>query len=143
MIRKLLSPSPFLYEGGLVSLRILTGALMAYHGMEIFDRSAMEVYLGWDVIKALPAPEMMVYVGKGIEFFAGLFLMLGLFTRISALLIAADMLFICFYVGSGRFYYQDQHPFIFAILALVFFFTGPVRWSLDSLLFRPSRSSGH
>lgn len=141
MIRLLLSPSPLWYESGLVTIRILVGALMAYHGFEIFDRPTMEPYLEWPVIKALPAPEVMLYIGKGTEFFAGIFLMLGLFTRISAILIAADMLFICFYVGDGRFYYQDQHPFLFALIALVFFFTGPVRWSIDAMLFRPTDSS--
>jgi len=143
MIQKLLSPSPLWYESGLVFIRVLVGAMTAYHGVEIFDRPTMEVYLGWDSIKALPAPEVMVYLGKGLEFFAGLCLMFGLFTRIAAFLIAADMLFICFYIGEGRFYYQDQHPFIFAVVALVFFFTGPVRWSLDSLLFGGSKPSGH
>lgn len=143
MIKKLLSPSPLWYESGLVFIRVLVGAMTAYHGIEIFDRSTMEVYLGWESIKALPAPEAMVYLGKGLEFFAGLCLLVGLFTRIAAILIAADMLFICFYIGEGRFYYQDQHPFIFAVVALVFFFTGPVRWSFDSLLFRASKLSGH
>jgi putative oxidoreductase len=38
-------------------------------------------------------------------------------------------------VGAGKFYYEDQHPFIFALLALVFFFTGPVQWSLDKIVF--------
>jgi putative oxidoreductase len=141
MIQKLLSPSPLWYDAGLVSIRVLTGALMVYHGIEIFDRPTMETYLEWDLIKALPAPEAMVYVGKGLEFFAGLFLMIGLLTRVAAVLIAVDMLFICFYIGNGRFYYQDQHPFLFAVLALVFFFTGPVRWSLDSLFFSSANSS--
>jgi putative oxidoreductase len=142
MISKLFSPSPLWYETGLVSIRILVGALMAYHGIEVFDRPTMEVYLGWDVIKSLPAPELMVYMGKSVELVAGICLMIGLFTRIAAILIAIDMLYICFFVGSGRFYYQDHHPFLFAIVALVFFFTGPVGWSIDAILFRSSRSSG-
>jgi putative oxidoreductase len=143
MIPKLFSPSPLWYEGGLSAIRILVGALMAYHGIEVFDRPTMEVYLGWDQIKSLPAPEFMLYLGKGLELVAGLCLMIGLFTRIAAILIAVDMLYICFFIGSGRFYYQDQHPFLFAIVALVFFFTGPVRWSVDSLLFSRSKSSGN
>lgn len=143
MIRKLFSPSPLWYEPGLVFIRVLVGALMAYHGIEVFDRPTMEVYFEWDVIKSLPAPEFMVYLGKGLELVAGLCLMVGLFTRVAAILIAGDMLFICFFVGNGRFYYQDQHPFLFAVVALVFFFTGPVKWSLDSRLFGGSEPSGH
>jgi len=135
---KILSPESLWYHEGLVFIRILVGALMAYHGIEIFDRSVMEVYLQWDVIKALPAPEFAVYSGKAVELLTGICFILGVFTRIAALLMMADMLFICFYVGSGRFYYQDQHPFLFALIAFVFFFTGPVKWSLDERLFDAS-----
>ena len=108
---------------------------MTYHGLEIFDRSKMLPYMEWDVIKSLPAPETMLYIGKGLEFITGVCFVLGFFTRIAALLMAIDMLFICFKIGGGKFYYQDQHPFLFALLALVFFFTGPVKWSLDQTLF--------
>jgi putative oxidoreductase len=133
---KLFSPTPLWYPQGLVAIRIVVGLLMAYHGSEVFDRPTMEPYLEWDVIKALPAPEFLLYVGKGMELVTGICFVLGLFTRIASLFMAADMLFICFYVGSGKFYYQDQHPFLFALIALVFFFTGPLAWSLDQKLFR-------
>lgn len=131
----LLSPNPLWYNEGLVAIRVLVGALMAYHGQEIFDRSIMVGYLEWEVIKALPAPEFATYLGKTMELITGVCFILGIFTRIAALIMAADMLFICFYVGSGKFYYQDQHPFLFALIALVFFFTGPVKWSLDEKIF--------
>ena len=136
MIKKLFSADSLWRDYGLAGIRILTGLLIAYHGAEIFSRKAMEVYLTWDVIKALPAPEPLVYVGKGIEFFAGVCLVIGLFTRIASLFMAINMFFICFYIGNGRFYYEDQHPFLFGVIALVFFFTGPVRWALDFVLFR-------
>lgn len=132
----LLSPKPMWMDRGLASLRILTGLLMAYHGLEIFQPEVMRSYQDWDIIKKLPAPVFMVYLGKGLEFVTGLAFVLGLFTRIAALLMAADLLFICFVIGNGRFYYEDQHSFIFALLALVYFFTGPVKWSLDQRLFR-------
>jgi putative oxidoreductase len=139
MIKKIFSPDPLWSDYGLVAIRILTGLLMAYHGAEIFNRTAMEVYLTWDVIKGLPAPELMVYVGKGIEFFAGVCLAVGLFTRIASLFIIIDMLFICFKIGNGRFYYEDQHPFLFALIALIFFFTGPVKWALDFSIFKKTK----
>ena len=135
MTNKLLSPLPLWQDNGLATLRIITGLLMAYHGLEIFDRAKMLPYLEWDVIKSLPAPEVMLYIGKGLEFVTGVCFVLGLFTRISAIFMAIDMLFICFKVGGGKFYYEDQHPFLFAMIAMVFFFTGPVKWSLDKLWF--------
>ena len=135
MSNVLLSSQPLWRDNGLAVLRIITGMLMTYHGAEIFDRTKMLPYMEWDVIKSLPAPETMLYIGKGLEFVTGLCFVLGLFTRIAAIIMAIDMLFICFKVGGGKFYYQDQHPFLFAMIALIFFFTGPVKWSLDTRLF--------
>jgi putative oxidoreductase len=123
-------------NNGLAVIRILTGLLMVYHGWEVFTPATMQEYLKWDVVQSLPAPGTMVYIGKGLELVTGICLVIGLYTRIAALLMAANMLFICFKIGNGKFYYEDQHPFIFAMLALVFFFTGPVKWSLDKMIFK-------
>jgi len=109
---------------------------MAYHGLEIFQPEVMAGYQKWEVIQKLPSPVFMVYVGKTLEFLTGVCFILGIFTRIAALLMTIDLLFICFVVGNGRFYYEDQHPFLFALLAMIFFFTGPVKWSLDQRIFK-------
>ncbi|MGI8600652.1 MAG: DoxX family protein [Chitinophagaceae bacterium] len=118
-------------KSGLAIIRIVTGLLMLYHGLELFDSAKMDEYLKWDVIKKLPVPEIMVYIGKGIELVGGIFFILGFLTRIAALFMAINMFFICFYVGNGKFYYEDQHPFVFGLLCLVFFFSGAGIWSLD------------
>jgi putative oxidoreductase len=136
MANRLFSPQPIAQNTALAIVRITTGAFMIYHGSEMFDRKAMLPYLDWDVIKSLPAPETFLYIGKGLELVTGICFVLGLFTRIAASIMAIDMLFICFVVGGGKFYYQDQHPFLFAMIAIVFFFTGPVKWSLDKRLFK-------
>lgn len=131
MVNRLLSPLPLWRDNGLAILRIITGVFMIYHGLEIFDRTKMLPYMEWNVIKSLPAPETLVYIGKGLEFVTGICFVLGLFTRLAAVFMATDMLFICFKIGNGKFYYEDQHPFLFAMIAMVFFFTGPVKWSFD------------
>lgn len=140
MINNFFSSAPLWTTTGLAVLRIVTGLLMAYHGLEVFNESKMQEYTTWEVVKKLPSPLLQVYIGKGLELVTGILLAAGLFTRIAALLMALNMLFICFYIGSGKFYYEDQHPFIFALLALVFFFTGPVAFSFDNLLFAQSKA---
>lgn len=135
-MNKIFSAEPLWQANGLVLLRIVTGLLMVYHGLEVFDAKTIQGYTEWDVIKKLPAPLFMVYVGKGLELVTGICLALGLFTRIAAFFMFIDMLYICFKVGNGKFYYDDQHPFIFAMLALVFFFTGPVKFGLDNYFFK-------
>jgi len=124
---------------GLAVLRIITGLLMAYHGLEVFDANKIAEYSKWEMISPMPAPTLMVYLGKGLEFVTGVCFVLGLFTRIAAVLMAINMLFICFAIGNGKFYYEDQHPFIFAMLAMVFFLIGPIKWSLDQRIFKTKR----
>ena len=136
MPQSIFSPAPVWSDTGLATLRIIVGLLMAYHGLEIFQPDVMATYQKWDIIQQLPAPVFMVYLGKTLEFITGICFILGIFTRIAALFMAIDLLFICFVIGNGRFYYEDQHPFLFALLAIVFFFTGPVKWSLDQHFFK-------
>ena len=135
-MNKIFSAEPLWQTGGLVILRMITGLLMTYHGLEIFDEKIMQGYMEWDVIKNLPSPLFLLYFGKGLELVTGICLFAGLFTRVAALFMSIDMIFICFKVGNGKFYYEDQHPFLFALLALVFFFTGPVKFGLDNYFFK-------
>lgn len=115
-------------------VRIIVGFLMLYHGLEVFDSKLMLEYSHWDKFKNLPYSLSLIYLGKGLEFITGLFFILGLFTRVAAILMLINMLFICFYVGNGKFWYQDQHPFLFAIIAILYFANGSGKWSIDQFL---------
>jgi len=138
-MNKLFSAQPLWQTNGLVLLRVVTGLLMAYHGLEVFKPEVIKEYTTREVIKIMPAPLFMVYLGKSLELVTGICLAIGLFTRIAALFMFTNMIFICFKVGNGKFYYEDQHPFLFALLALVFFFTGPIKFGLDSYLFKKQK----
>jgi len=128
------SSSPVLLNNGIAILRIVVGLLLLYHGIEIFTPETMDTYLQWDMFKG-PYGKFLVYMGKGSEFITGIFLLLGLFTRIGALIMIGNFSYITFFVGEGRFWYQEQHPFMFALFGVLFLFTGPGAWSLDSIIF--------
>lgn len=130
MASKIFSSDPVSVEKGLAIVRVITGLLMVYHGLEIFNRELMIEYANWDSINGLPASEFMVYLGKGVELVMGMLLVLGLFTRLAGLLIMINMLYICFFVGSGKFWSGDGHPFLFAVIGFLFLMTGPGAWSL-------------
>lgn len=132
MASKVFSSRPVSVEKGLAIVRIIVGLLMVHHGFEIFNRALMLEYANWDSINGLPAPEFMVYLGKGLEFTTGLLLVLGLFTRLAGIVIIINMLYICFFIGSGRFWAGDQHPFLLALFGFLFFMTGPGAWSVKS-----------
>ncbi len=116
-------------------MRIIVGALLIYHGIEVFSPEIMKGYLDWDMFKG-SSGKLKVYVGKSSEFIAGILLFLGLLTRPCAILIIGTFSYITFFVGQGRFWYQEQHPFMFVLFGLLFLFTGPGAWSVDEILFK-------
>jgi len=120
-------------ESVYASIRIIVGLLMLYHGLEIFNSSLMQEYSNWSQIKILPLSLILVYLGKALELVSGLFFILGFLIRIASLLIIIDMVFICFYIGNGKFWYEDQHPFLFAIIAILYFALGSGKWSLNHI----------
>ena len=69
----------------------------------------------WDVFKKASSPALMVYLGKTAELVAGFLLVTGLFTRIACVIIIGTFIYIPFFVGSGKIWYEDQYPFLFAL----------------------------
>src|SRR5688572_12369895 len=132
-MNRFFSPSPLWQQDGLFILRIITGILIIIHGIEVFDPAKMKDYISWDTFQS---SAIMPYMGKGAEFVAGVLLFLGLFTRIACLIIMGTFSYITFFVGNGKFWMGDQHPFLFVLLALVFFFTGPIKFALDNYFFK-------
>ena len=131
-MKKFFSVQPVWLDGGLFLIRVILGFFMAFHGWEIFDKAKMDEYAAWDIFKNAGSPAFLVYLGKLAELAGGILLMLGWLTRLGALMIAITMACIALFVGNGKIWYEDQHPFMFVLLALVFFFAGPGRYSADA-----------
>jgi uncharacterized membrane protein YphA (DoxX/SURF4 family) len=129
------SSSPLWQTTGLTLIRCILGAFLIYHGCDIFSESKINGYLEWDIFKN-SSGKFLVYSGKASELIAGMFFVLGFLTRVASLLIIGTMIYITFFLGHGKIWYEDQYPFLFILLALVFFFTGAGRISLDNLLFK-------
>ncbi|MBS1608068.1 MAG: DoxX family protein [Bacteroidetes bacterium] len=133
-MNKFFSSSSIWQEQGLTLVRIITGVFMIYHGWEIFNTETMNGYLQWDQFKN-SSGKLLVYAGKGSELVAGIFLVLGLFTRIASVILIATLGYITFFVGHGKIWYDDQHPFLFVLLGFVILITGGGRYSVDTILF--------
>ncbi|MDP9229114.1 MAG: DoxX family protein [Bacteroidota bacterium] len=133
-MQKLFSLSPLWQNSGLALIKIIVGLFMVYHGWEVFDAEKMKEYTTWDSFKGFSSPSFMVYMGKSAELVGGIMLSIGFLTRLASLILAGTMLYVSVFVGNGKIWYEDQHSFLFVLLALVFFFTGPGRYSVDQLL---------
>jgi putative oxidoreductase len=119
-------------DNAIAIVRIIVGAFMIYHGIEVFDKEKMDHYETMLNDLKMNNAVFMSFVGKISELLAGVLLLPGLFTRIGAVIMAGTMGFITFFVGQGRFYMEDQHPFLFVLFAFIFFFDGGSIWSIDS-----------
>jgi putative oxidoreductase len=130
--------SPFYLDKTLAILRIVLGLLLIYHGREVFYPEMMKGYFDWEPFKGSTG-KFLAYLGKGAEFVAGILLTLGLLTRIGALICLGTLAYVTFFIGHGKFWYEDQHPFMFVLFGILFLFSGPGAWSVDGLLFRKTR----
>ena len=133
-MNRFFSASPWWQGNGLALVRVVTGFFMIYHGWEIFSAEKMNGYLDWELFKNNSSGKLLVFAGKGAELVGGIFLFIGMFTRLAALILIVTMAVITFYVGTGKIWYEDQHPFLFVLLGLVFLFCGPGNWSVDKRL---------
>jgi putative oxidoreductase len=132
-MKNFLSPAPVWQKEGLFLIRVTVAFFLIYHGIEFFDSKAMKGYTEWDTFKS---STWLPYLGKAAELLSGVLLLFGLLTRLSCLISIATFAYITFFIGKGKFWYDDQHPFLFVLLSLVFIFTGPGALALDSLLFK-------
>ena len=109
-------------DNAIAIVRIIIGAFMVYHGAEIFNPEIMQRYYQMLGDMKMSNAVFMSKFGKACELVAGILIMLGLITRIGALIMAGAMSFISFGIGEGRVYMEEQHPFMFVLFAFIFFF---------------------
>ena len=124
---------------------------------------AVRLYWGWQLIQSgwgklhnlpkvteffaslgLPTPGLMALFISCVEFFGGIFLAVGLLSRLTALVLTANM--IMAYVMADReallSFLSDPDkfaaaaPFVFLVASLIVLIFGPGKISLDTLLLR-------
>ena len=122
------------HNHALAFIRILTGCFLVYHGWEVFDSAKISEYAAWDMFKNLSFAKPLVAGGKTAELLGGIMLCFGFLTKLATSIIAATMLFITFYIGHGKIWYDDQYPFLFVMLCVIFFFVGAGNFAIDNLL---------
>jgi putative oxidoreductase len=83
---------------------------------------------------AFPFPLLMAYLAKGAEFFGGLLVLVGMFTRVGALLIAFTMFIATVTANMGKNWDVDGTITVsICIMALIIIYWGGGKYALDSL----------
>ena len=135
-MKRFFSPLPLWQNNGLAVIRIIVGGFLIYHGCEMFDTPVMNEYFKWDMFKDSSMATVSVYGGKVAELLSGILLVLGLFTRLACIILICTLGYIAFFVGHGKIWYEDQYPFLFVVIGVIFIFTGPGSFSLDNVIFK-------
>lgn len=118
------------FSFGPLLLRIGLGIIFMVHGMQKWIQWEQTV----DFFHSLGLPSFLTYLIAGIETFAGLALLLGVFTSIAASLIALVMLGAMITVkGSSGFVGGYEFDFLILLASISLIFTGPGAWSVASL----------
>lgn len=120
----------------LLVLRLAFGVVFVYHGYpKLFSR--VEFYQ--QAFERLGLPPWLSFAAGVIELFGGALLLVGLFTRVAALLLAAELLFALWkvHLRQGVLAVPEYEFALLALgAALVLASTGPGPVSLDYAIFR-------
>src|SRR4051794_28166633 len=84
-----------------------------------------------------PMPLLVAFLAKGAELTGGIFLLIGLFTRISASIVAFTMCIATVTANLGEnFIIDGGFTISYFLFALIFLLWGAGKYSLDHLLFK-------
>jgi len=120
---------------GLLFLRLTAGLTMAFaHG---FGKIPVQDGLVQGVAAmGLPLPEFFAWAAALAEFLGGIFIALGLATRLSSLTWIATMAGAAFVVHGADPFQNKELAFIYLFIGIFFFFAGAGKYSVDGAINR-------
>jgi putative oxidoreductase len=115
---------------GALFMRLILGVSMAVHGYQkVLPVSALHHYAHY--VATLGLPYWLGYVSAYTEFVGGILLVLGLFTRLAAFLVAINMLAAFVTVGIHQGFGIYNYILALAVLAIMLLFYGAGAMALD------------
>lgn len=123
---------------GLLLLRVMTGAGMAYHGYGKVFGGFMPKMIEGVTAMGFPMPAAFAWAAALSEFAGGLLLIAGLFTRFAAFFIFCTMS-VAFFIVHGKDPLQVKElALAYWVVALSLMMTGPGPLSLDRIFCKKS-----
>lgn len=123
----------FISNAGIALLRIFAGASLALaHG---FGKIPVNpAFIEGTANLGFPTPSVFAWAAALSEFLGGIFLALGLFTRISGFFIAFTMVVAAFIANAGKGFEKQELALFYLVIGLMFLLKGAGDWSLDAFL---------
>ena len=123
---------------GLTVLRVVVGAVFLIHGCQKLFVFGFHGVAGFLAPLGVPAPGIAAAVVTLVEFVGGALLVLGLFTRWAALLLAIDMVVAILLVHLKHGFFNQQQGFEYPLTLLAatiaLAFAGPGAASVDGVI---------
>ena len=130
-------------EYATLPLRLALGIVFLMHGSQkllgLFGGPGISGTQGFMDSLGVPLAGLFGIIVASVEFFGGLLVLLGLFTRYASLLIAINMFFAFFLVHvKNGFFLPGGYEFVFALflIAVSLASTGAGKFSLEKALFK-------
>lgn len=114
---------------GLLLLRVMLGIFLMHHGYGKLSHfnELKDSFMNFMGLGSTISASLIIFA----EFFCGLFLILGLFTRLVCIPIIIGMAVAAFIAMGGDVFGKAEMPVVYMSLAIVLFFTGPGKYSID------------
>jgi putative oxidoreductase len=142
---QLFTANPINIDLGLLFIRVIIGLLMGFYGYEkLIHFQEMATSDFWTKNVSFLGMTGPVPLGLTVfaEFFCSLLLIVGLFTRLSLLPLMFCMAYIFLVIfplsilGQGDNGYEFNTSFVYFVVYLGLFFTGPGKYSLDQKILK-------
>lgn len=138
-MKRLLNPYSLNTDLATLLLRLVFGGMFIYHGYPKLTGYSEMVKIFGDPIGI--GTELSVILVIFAEFFCGILILLGLFTRFAVVFTFVTML-VAYFVAHGKDEFMVKMlPFVYIWLSVIVFILGSGRYSLDALLFNKDRTN--
>lgn len=131
---------PWLAQSWPTILRVFVGALLIGHGgQKLFN--GLDPFIQGIAERGWPFPELQGFMAVFTEFAGGVLLIVGLFTRPTALINMGLFIIITFVWGyDAPFFAGKEKSLIYLVLCTYLFCLGPGKLSVDYHLFEKNRT---
>ncbi len=119
---------------GLLIIRLAIGVVGIYHGGQklfgLFGGDGLKAFASWLESMNVPFPTVSAALAGSAEFFGGILIALGLFTRFSAFAFAFTMA-VAVHSTFNKGLEKYEYALFLGVICVALFFTGPGSMSLQ------------
>lgn len=129
-MKSLLKPEA-IWTNAICVLRIWVGIVFIWYARHFYDTAKMQNFVNFLSGYHIPSPLFSAYLSKTVEFFGGICLVLGLFTRVACIFMVINMTVATFITQRSDLLGDAIHTFLLLLICAVIFFSALDRFTLD------------